>query len=495
VPALTAVVVDRALPDGARSMLALAAAGAAAVAAFQALTGWLRERMLLYLATRAELAFQRGVLEHLLRLPFPELERRPLGERLQAFTGLAAAREVLADRALGAVLDGAAASAFLVAMVAQLPVAAAAVAAVALAMAGLAAASGAAQARAQERHVEAQARAQAHLAELVAGAATVKAAAAEGRCLERWLRRRAAEVAHALRRDRLGLWSEIGLDALHHGVTVGLLVWGGAHVLRGELGVGALLAFAQLSAGFVSAVAGLASAHLVLATLRPELSRAAEVLAAAPERTAPRRRSRGASVAVDMENVWFRYRPDGPWVLKGHSLHVEPGANRVLAGASGSGKSTVLRLLAGLYEPEEGWITIGGASPRARRGDVLYLPQLAHLYTGSLLENLRILSGGAPRERILEAARLTKLAELAATLPMGYDAPLAPGGRNLSGGQRQLVAVTAAIASGRKLLLLDEALANIDPAGAAVLADLLEDLPSTLVEARHRRARADRGAP
>jgi len=482
---ITGTVMDRALPDGARSMLLLAGTGVLLLASFQAATAWLRERALLYLIARVEVSAERGVLEHLLRLPFAFLEVKSLGERLQAVTGLASAREILAERALSAVLDGFLAVAYLAAMASKLGAPTVAVAAAALAMAGLTALVGRGQALAQALETGAQARQRSRLAETIAGVGTIKAAGTEGPALRRWLGPFAEELGHSLRRQRLGLWNEVGLEALRHGFTAVLLVWGGKLVLQGEVRVGTLFAFLQLSTGFLGAAIGLASAHALAAALRPQLAETREVLDRTPEKRVRRSGSTARARSVEMEDVWFRYTPDGPWILRGYTLRVEAGAKQLVAGRSGFGKSTILRLLGGLYLPERGSIRIGGTSPEAIRSEILYLPQLVRLHGGSLLDNLRMLSGGAPVERLLQAAEDTGLGRLVASLPMGYRTVLPHGGGSLSGGERQLVALTAAIASGRQVLLLDEALANVDALRAAAIHRRIQGLPATVVSAGH----------
>jgi len=486
VPEITGVVMNRALPDRALSTLRVAAAGVVLLAAFQAFLGFVRERVLLFLVTRVEISSERGILQQLLEFPFAKLESWTLGERLQAVTGMGAARDLMAEGLLASILDGAAAIGFAIAMAATMPAATLFVFAVAAVMVGLAMAVGKAQATEQAREVEAQAKERGYLSELLAGIGTVKAAAAEGQGLRRWLARFGAEQGCALRRQRLGLWSDLGLDALRQGLSVALLLWGGALALRGELRVGTLFAFLQLSSGFVGAVLGVARARLQLAVLRPQLARTEEVLATAPQKRSARRPAGGSlSVPVVMENVWFRYHPDRPWVAKGYSMHLEPGEKHFVTGPSGFGKSTILRLLAGLYQPEEGSVAIGGTSPQAAANDILYLPQFVNLFSGSVLENLRLLSGGAPVGRLFETAELTGLHAFISSLPMKYQSIVTPGGRSLSGGQRQLIALTAAIASGRRLLLLDEAMSAIDPLQAAELWKLLDTVPATVVAARH----------
>lgn len=486
-PEITGVVLNQALPDGAWSTLKLVAAGVMLVAAFQAWTGWIRERMLLYLATRLETSAERGFLEHLLRLPFPFLQKKTLGDMLQAFGGLTAARELLAERALGAFLDGAMAVVYLVVMGFKILAPTVVVVLVAAVMVGLSVLVGRSQARQQAMEVEAQAKERGYLTELIAGVGTVKAAGAERQGLHRWLDRFQQELSFNLKKNRLGLWSEVGLTTLQQAMIVVLLIWGGNLALKGELRVGTLFAFMQLASGFLGAVFGVVNAYLMLVMLRPQLAKTQEILDVYPEKR-PIHMGGGSqdlNGPVVMEDVWFRYTSEGPWILKGYNLRVEPGEKFTLTGPSGFGKSTILRLLAGLYTPEKGTISIGGLSPQAARHKILYLPQFVQLYGGSIIENLRVLSGGVPLERLLAASQQTGLHNLVATFPMNYNTVIPHGGRNLSGGQRQLIALTGALASGRGLMVLDEATANMDGLLGGDNTLLLNNIVCTLILATH----------
>ncbi len=486
-PEITSVVMNQALPDGAWSTLKLVAAGVLLVAGFQAWTGWIRERTLLYLATRLETSAERGFLEHLLRLPFPFLQKKTLGDMLQAFGGLTAARELVAERALGAVLDGAMAAVYLVVMGFKILAPTVVVVLVAGGMAGLAVLVGRTQARQQSLEVEAQAQERGYLTELIAGIGTVKAAGAERQGLHRWLERFQQELTFNLRKNRLGLWSEVGLTTLQQAMTVVLLLWGGNLALKGEIQIGTLFAFMQLASGFLGAVFGVVNAYLMLVLLRPQLAKAQEILELTPEKRALHMggESQRLDGPVVMEDVWFRYTPEGPWVLKGYNLRVEPGEKFTLTGPSGSGKSTILRLLAGLYTPEKGTISIGGLSPQAARHKILYLPQFVQLYGGSIIENLRVLSGGAPLERLLATSQQTGLHNLVTTFPMNYNTVLPHGGGNLSGGQRQLIALTGALASCRALAIVDEAMANIDNSLIINIVPTIETISLTFISAKH----------
>jgi len=223
--------------------------------------------------------------------------------------------------------------------------------------------------------------------------------------------------------------------------------------------------------------------------LRAQLDRTNHFLRS-PRLTGSRTTIEGAAEVV-IEDVWFRYDDDAPWVLSGYSATIAPGEMLRLSSASGSGKTTLLRLVAGLYEPARGSIRINGIDA-ARAGGVAYLPQFPHIFGGTLLDNLRIFSGDAPLDRILRIAVDTGLDEWARTMPMAYDTVLATNGGNVSGGQRQLITLTAVLASDHPLLLLDEPMANLDRAIADRVRRVAARERKTIIYAEH--AAAERAA-
>jgi ABC-type bacteriocin/lantibiotic exporter with double-glycine peptidase domain len=194
--------------------------------------------------------------------------------------------------------------------------------------------------------------------------------------------------------------------------------------------------------------------------------------------------------AIVLEDVWFRYGPDQPWVLQGYNLRIPSLAHHELRGPSGTGKSTVLRIIAGLYAPERGTVLVFGRSPIELRGQICYLPQDSQLFQGSILQNLRLLSGASDAE-ILRAAERSGLGKMVQCLPMGYETVLSAGAVTLSGGQRQLIMWTAAMASKRKLLLLDEALSHVDPIARGGLLSMASERAHTIVSVEHQRRPAN----
>lgn len=483
-PQLSGHLLGRALPDGDTPLVYLLAGGILGAAALAAAFAWTRDRLLLFIATHADLALKRGFMDHVLRLPLVTAQRHSTGELLQAFSGITTARALLGERGAAALLDIAVMAACLAVMAVRMPGGAWVATAAGALIAATTIMAGTRQAREQAREVEAQARQRGYLTELVTGIGTVRALGVESICSERWARRLGTELRVRLRKQRAGLWSEVGADGIRQAATLAMLVWGGYGALQGTLSLVDLFAYLFLGEVFLQATAGVAQAGLALTLVRVQLS-ATDAVFMTP--ALPRLAPDPSPVVgrIEMRDVWYRYTPDGPWVLKDHSFTVEPGEVVVLDSASGTGKTTMLRLLAGLCSPERGTVRLDRREPRTRSASVFYLPQFPQLHAGSMMDNLQTLSRAACQARILEAARLTGLERLASTMPMGFATPLPHGGGTLSGGQRQLLALTAALASDCPVLLLDEPLASLDSIQRERLMGVLRAQGRTLVIAEH----------
>jgi len=280
-----------------------------------------------------------------------------------------------------------------------------------------------------------------------------------------------------------------------------LLVWGvfliGDKVITG----GALMASVMFSA---RAIAPLSS--VVMLAMRYQGARAAmraleRVMALPVEREAgrsyvPRPELSGR---VGLHEVGFAYPHAGdgeaPKVLKGVKLKFEPGERVAILGRIGSGKSTVLRLLAGLYQPTEGLVEVDGIDlrqidPADYRAKVGFVSQDPKLFTGSLRDNVLLDRPTADPGRLADAARLTGLDRLVSSHPMGWDLPVGESGGLLSGGQRQLVALTRCMITRPQILLMDEPTSSMDAQSeVAFLRQLKEATGScTLVMVTHRPA-------
>ena len=168
-----------------------------------------------------------------------------------------------------------------------------------------------------------------------------------------------------------------------------------------------------------------------------------------------------------LEDVWFRYAPDGPWTLSEIDAEIPAGTRTALVGETGSGKTTLAYLVARLYEPERGCVSIDGVDIRDMTLDSLaatvgLVSQETYLFHASIRENLRFACPEASDEEIEEAARAAQIHELISSLPDGYDTPVGERGYRFSGGEKQRIAIARTILRNPPVLILDEATSALD---------------------------------
>ncbi len=266
------------------------------------------------------------------------------------------------------------------------------------------------------------------------------------------------------------------LISLMQSLALALLLWyGGGGVIRGSFTLGALVAFisyvrmlfqplVDLSEKYNIMQGAMAAAEKIFTLLdEPEEVRASLPAPGGPEAETEAGLFRGE---VEFQDVWFAYK-DEEWVLKGVSFKVKPGERVALVGPTGSGKTTIINLLLRLYDAQRGRILIDGRDireldPRWLRAKMAVVLQDVFIFSGDVLGNIRLFEEGLPAERAIEAAKFVQAHQFINELPAGYETELGERGATLSVGQRQLLAFARAVAFNPKILILDEATANID---------------------------------
>ncbi len=491
-PLFTAVLVNRILPRDESDLLLVLTAGMLAVAGYYLFTAFLRARLLLTLRTKLDMQLTLGFVEHLVDLPYAFFLKRSGGDLAMRLQSHAEVRDLLTTSALSAVLDGAFACLYLVALFVLSPT-------MGLLVLGLGVLQVAVLVLARHRNqrlmaesLHVQARSQSYVYQLLGGIEDLKAAGAERRASAHWSNLFVDQINVSLARGRLEALTESGTAGLGVASPIAVLAVGGALVLNGDLNVGKMLALAALSAGFLAPLATLVTTGLQLQLLGSYMQRINDVLDTPKEQQDRHvRRAPMLSGRIAAEGVSFRYSRLAPLVVEDVSLEVEPGRTLAIVGRSGSGKTTLGRLLLGLYQPESGRILYDGIDlaeleARSVRMQLGIVTQRPYLFGTSIRENIALTDPSLDRDAVVRAARLACIDEDIEAMRMAYETIMVDGGASLSGGQRQRIALARALAHSPSILLLDEATSELDALTERAVHRNIADLGCTAVVIAHR---------
>lgn len=256
---------------------------------------------------------------------------------------------------------------------------------------------------------------------------------------------------------------------LMNGVSV-LIVWTASHRIdAGALGVGEMTAFITYTMMIVMSFLMLSMMSIMLPRAAVASERIDEVLATEPTIHSPDvpEPNAVADGVVRFEHVSFHYPDASDNVLSDIDFEARPGQTTAIIGSTGCGKSTLINLIPRFYDVTEGRITIDGQDVRhmdlsALRGLIGLAPQKGVLFSGTIASNIRYGAQDATDEQVREAAEIAQAAEFIAGKPTGYDSPIAQGGSNVSGGQKQRLSIARAIARDPKIYIFDDTFSALD---------------------------------
>jgi len=339
---------------------------------------------------------------------------------------------------------------------------------------------------AAHRKVRAQtSRLTAAMAENIAGVRVVQAFSREEENLARFQQLHETHNALALAAARvfhtympfLGFVSGLG--------TLIILAYGGTLVLRHEITVGELAAFALYIGMFFGPIQTMGDLYNAILSTAASAERIFQLLDTQPQvrnrdNAAPLPAIRGHVV---FDDVWFRYdtTPADSWVLKGIQLDARPGQTVALVGHTGSGKTSIISLIARFYEAQRGRITIDGIDLQGTTVESLHeqigiVTQENFLFTGTVMENLKFGKPGATDEEVIAAAKTLGTHDIILRLADGYQTKVSERGGNFSAGERQLLTFTRAMVAQPRILILDEATSAVDVQTEGVIQRALEEL-------------------
>jgi ATP-binding cassette subfamily B protein RaxB len=475
-------VVDHALVTADRDLLLTLALGFALLLLLKTAVSAMRGWMLIALGASLKVQGRANLFSHLVSLPASYFETRYLGDIMSRFGSQETILQAITTDVVEAMLDGLMASVTLVVMFIFAPMLAVVVLAGALLYGALRWAAYTPLRQASAEAIVWAARRDTHFLETMRGIKTIKLFNAQEGRRSHWLNLLIETINRQLTTQKLQLLFRTA-NQLLIGTLAILVVWLGAQrILENTFSVGMLLAFIMYKDQFLDRVSNLINKALDLKMLSLHGERLADIALTAPE---PQDRSvdldrEHVPVSIEVRNLRYRYSENDPWVLDRLSFRVEAGESVAIVGASGCGKTTLLKLLASLLQPTEGEILVDG-QPLPRLGMKRYrsligvVMQDDQLFAGSIADNISFFSERPDPARIEECAKLAAVHEDILAMPMGYNTLIGDMGTVLSGGQKQRVLIARALYHRPGILLLDEATSHLDVSreksvNAAVLA-------------------------
>lgn len=433
---------------------------------------------------------QSAVIDRLLRLPTSIFQGFTAGDLVDRSMGIDAARRALTGRALRGTIAGIFCLFSLGLMLyydlklSLIAIALTAVRAIAIVC------TNAIRLHFEGKHFDQQGRVEGFVLQLLTGVGKLRVSAATSRALAIWSKQFARQKQYSVSSQTVG--NALGAFETAFPTIATLTIFAYASYSQSRLmtDIGTFFAFFTAfgqTLGSVGAwAAGISEALMAI----PPLRRLRPLIASATEVSDDRKSSGNLSGSIELARVSLRYVDGGPLVLDNVSMKIAPGEYVAIVGPSGSGKSSLFRLLLGFERPESGAVfydgksieTLDVSSVRRQLGVVL---QNAKLANGSIYENI---CGGIrlPPEQAWEAARLAGMEDDIKAMPMGMLTQLSEGVNTLSGGQRQRILIARAIARRPRILLFDEATSSLDNRSQAIVSDALENLNVTRIVIAHR---------
>ncbi len=487
------VAVDSALPALDHDLLTVLAIGFGMFTLINAGAVLLRSFVLLSAGTALGYGVAINIARRLFRLPVAWFERRHVGDVLSRFQSIAPIRQFMTEGAVGTVLDGGLAILTLALMFFYSP-GLASIALIAFALyAMVRMISFAAQRQAQEEVIMASGREQSTMIESLRGIVTLRLFNRESARHAYWQTRLTDATNANVNLGRISAWQSasntviLGLETI---ISTWLAI---RSVIDGGFSLGMVFAFVAYKVQFLQKSASLIDQAIAFRMLSLHLERLADIgLADQDASFVSHPASKQDLIGrIELKGVRYRYSPTDPLVLNGIDVNIAPGDHVAITGPSGGGKSTLVKILLGLVEPDEGEVLVDGV-PMAMFGYKNFHDQIGavlqddSLFAGTLADNIALFDDAPEMPRVMAAATNAALHDEIAAMPMGYETLVGDMGSSLSGGQRQRLLLARALYRQPKILVMDEGTSALDPAREQLVNDAIARLGITRIMIAHR---------
>ncbi len=468
-PLFFQVVIDKVLVHKGLTTLHVLAIGMLALTFFEVMLGALRTYIFSHTTSRIDVALGAQLFRHLVRLPIAYFEARRVGDTAARVRELETIRQFLTGTTVTLVIDLFFTIVFLAVMFFYSPLLTLVVIGTIPFYVFLSVVITPIFRNRLNEKFNRGSENQAFLVETVHGIQTVKAMAVEPALERRWDEQLAGYVRASFRASQLGNIAGQAASFLNKLTTVAILWIGAYQVMNGTMSIGQLIAFNMLAGRVTGPLMRVVQLWQEFQQAGISVQRLGDILNAPPEPSYQPNKTTLPALAghVVFDRVIFRYRPDGQVVLKKVSFEVPAGKTVGIVGRSGSGKSTIAKLIQRLYVSESGRILIDGVDlsqmdPAWLRRQIGVVLQENFLFNRSVRDNIALADTGIPMERVIEAAKLAGAHDFILEMPQGYDTIVGEQGSTLSGGQRQRIAIARALITNPRILIFDEATSALD---------------------------------
>ncbi|WP_250132798.1 colicin V export peptidase/ABC transporter CvaB [Escherichia coli] len=492
-PVGTQLVMDHAIPAGDRGLLTLISAALMFFILLKAATSTLRAWSSLVMSTLINVQWQSGLFDHLLRLPLAFFERRKLGDIQSRFDSLDTLRATFTTSVIGFIMDSIMVVGVCVMMLLYGGYLTWIVLCFTTIYIFIRLVTYGNYRQISEECLVREARAASYFMETLYGIATVKIQGMVGIRGAHWLNMKIDAINSGIKLTRMDLLFG-GINTFVTACDQIVILWLGAGlVIDNQMTIGMFVAFSSFRGQFSERVASLTSFLLQLRIMSLHNERIADIALHEKEEKKPEIEivADMGPISLETNGLSYRYDSQSAPIFSALSLSVAPGESVAITGASGAGKTTLMKVLCGLFEPDSGRVLINGIDIR-QIGINNYHRMIAcvmqddRLFSGSIRENICGFAEEMDEEWMVECARASHIHDVIMNMPMGYETLIGELGEGLSGGQKQRIFIARALYRKPGILFMDEATSALDSESEHFVNVAIKNMNITMVIIAHR---------
>lgn len=486
------LVVDEAILKADRDLLVGLAVAFGLMHCFNVAASTFRSFVFQYLGNTLSFGMEARLFHHMIRLPLSYFQKRHVGDLLQRFHALEPVKQMIVGGGISTVLDGSLAVFTLILMFRYSAMLSSIVVGAFLFYAVLRVATRQIARRFLADAVVADAKEQTRFLETLRAIQTIKVSSGEANREGVWQNLYAAKLNTAIRTSRVQILFQSGAGFINRMTDVAVLYIAASSAIDGVLTVGMITAFMAYKSQFLDRMTSLLDQVIQFWLLDVQLARVSDIALADRERHLQSQSNHGYEVQghIELRDVSFRYSPRERDIVKDVSLEIMPGEFVCILGPSGGGKSTLLKMVVGLFEPTKGEVLFDGLAIEAIGLNVLR-PQLGvvmqedRLLAGTIAENIALFDDRIDMDRVRACAKAAAIDDEIMRFPMQFNSLVGDMGTSLSSGQKQRVLIARALYRKPRILVMDEGTAHLDPSRDQQIRAMLCEVTITRVVVAH----------